>query len=62
MRNEIENLINIEDLIKKENLIKKVALRDVEIALKESLREGFIIPDLVFEILKEVEKTYEVTK
>ena len=40
-------------------LIQKNVLRDVEIALKESKLEGMIIPDIVFEIMKQVEDTYE---
>ena len=41
-----------------ENLIQKKTLRDVEIKLKEAQIEGFIIPDLVFEIISQVEDSY----
>ena len=40
-------------------LIQKNVLRDVEIALREAQLEGMIIPDVVFEIMKQVEDTYE---
>ena len=40
-------------------LIQKNVLRDVEIALREAQLEGMIIPDFVFEIMKQVEDTYE---
>lgn len=42
-----------------ENLIKKIALKDVKIALISAQINKIIIPDEVFNILKEVEKTYE---
>jgi hypothetical protein len=45
-----------------ENIIKKIAIRDIEIALKEAKIEGLIIPDDVFEIIKEVEDTYNEVK
>jgi hypothetical protein len=41
-----------------ENTIKKIALRDVEIALLKSKIKGSVIPDEVFNILKEVTKQY----
>lgn len=42
-----------------EILFKKIVLRDIEIRFKEKLLEGFIIPDIVFDLLKEIEKKYE---
>lgn len=42
-----------------ELLIKLNTLRDVELKLLEAKTEYFVIPDLVFEILKEVEESYK---
>lgn len=42
-----------------ENLIKKIALRDLEIKLLEAQAQGDIIPDNVYLIIKELEKTYD---
>lgn len=47
---EINNII--------ENKIKTLALRDVEIKLLDAQIKGIIIPEVVFEILKELEKEY----
>lgn len=42
-----------------EKLCKKTAIKDVEIALHQASIAGSIIPEVVFEIISEVEKTYE---
>lgn len=44
-----------------ERLIKISTLRDVEIKLRQAQLENFIVPDNIFELLKEVEKTYDRT-
>jgi len=41
-----------------ETLIKKSALRDVKIMLLNKKLEGMIIPDVVFEVLNNVEDSY----
>lgn len=41
-----------------ENLIRKTTLRDVEIKLKYAMLEGMIVPDAVFEIMKNLEDEY----
>lgn len=40
------------------HLIKISTLRDVQIKLKEAQLEGFVIPELVFEIIKNLEESY----
>ena len=42
-----------------ELLIRKIVLRDVEIKLTEARIEGSIIPDIVCEILKDLEDNYK---
>mgnify|MGYP003704006879 CR=1 FL=1 len=42
-----------------ELIIKKIVLRDVEIKLKEARLEGYVIPDMIYNILKEIEISYE---
>ena len=42
-----------------EKLIKISTLRDVEIKFKEAQLKGFIIPDLAYELLKELEDSYQ---
>lgn len=41
-----------------ENTIKKIACADITIALYDAQKEGFIIPDKVFEIVKKVKDGY----
>jgi hypothetical protein len=41
-----------------EMLIKINTLRDVEIKFREALLKGFIIPELVFEVMKDLEAGY----
>jgi len=41
------------------NLIQKNTLRDVEIKLKEAQVGGAIIPDLVYELIHQVEDSYD---
>lgn len=41
-----------------ERLIKVSTLRDVEITLRQMQLEGQIVPDNVFEALKQLEKEY----
>lgn len=41
-----------------ELLIQQNTLRDLEIRLRETSLEGNIIPDLVFEIMKNLEDNY----
>ena len=43
-----------------ENLIKKIAVRDILIELNNAKLEGLIIPEVVFEIIKKVEASYEL--
>ena len=45
-----------------EKLIKISTLRDVEIKLKEAQLEGLVIPEIVFEVIKEVEKELALEK
>ena len=40
-------------------LIQKSTLRDVEIKLKKARLNGMIIPDVVFELMREVEDSYD---
>lgn len=42
-----------------EKLIKITTLRDIETKLLEAKLENYIIPDLVFEILKNLEDNYK---
>lgn len=44
-----------------EKLIKINVLRDIEIMFMEKRGEGFIIPDICFELLKELESKYMQT-
>lgn len=41
-----------------EHLIKISTLRDVQVKLKEAQLDGFVIPELVFEIIKNLEDKY----
>ncbi len=41
-----------------ELLIQKNTLRDLEIKLREALLNNSVIPDLVFEIMKNLEDSY----
>ena len=41
-----------------EHLIKISTLRDVQVKLKEAQLEGFVIPENVFEIIKNLEESY----
>ena len=41
-----------------EKLIKLSTLRDVQIKLREAQLDSFIIPDMVFEIIKDLEDEY----
>ena len=45
-----------------EKLIQKNTLRDVELELKKAQLNGAIIPDLVYEIVHEVEDSYRPTE
>lgn len=38
-----------------EKLLKKEILRDIKNKLDEAKHDGFIIPELVFEVIREVE-------
>ena len=42
-----------------QNLIQLNTIRDIEIALLKSKEDGQIIPDVVFEIITNIEKSYE---
>ena len=42
-----------------EILIKKSTIRSIQIALMDAKIEGRIIPDYIFEIIKEVEETFD---
>lgn len=41
-----------------EILVQKNTLRDLEIKLREAMLENQIIPDIVFEIMKNLEDSY----
>jgi hypothetical protein len=43
-----------------EKIIKLQTIRDIEIALLKAQQEGYIIPELVYEIITKVEKSYEL--
>jgi len=45
-----------------ELLIKKSTLRDVTIKLLDKKLEGMIIPDIIFDILQDLENGYESNK
>lgn len=41
-----------------EILVKINTLRDMEIKFREAMLKGFIIPELVFEIMRDLEANY----
>lgn len=41
-----------------QRLVQLNTLRDLEIKLKEAKLENYIIPDLIFEIMKDLEDSY----
>ena len=54
-----KELTTLQKEVEIEKLTKLNVLRDIELALLKSQNSGMIISDEVFNVIKEVEKTYE---